>query len=190
MADAFRLAFSREPRKSEIDNARKFLAQQAVVLSQKEAPTEIAPFVGEKMAFRDGRAALIAPGSAQDRLVIPDSPAFPRANFTAEAFITVKSVYETGSVRTIVSQWDGNKGHAGWSLGVTGKGSRYKPQSLVLLLTGDKPVSDKDPTDRIFSGLHIELNRHLSPSRRWTTRERGSASSRRLSRTTTSRSKP
>jgi mono/diheme cytochrome c family protein len=102
ITDAFRLAFNREPKKSEIESARTFLAQQAALLAQKEAPTEIAPFAGDKMAFRDGRAAQLMPGSPQDRLVVPASPAFPKANFTVEAFITLKSVYESGSVRTIV----------------------------------------------------------------------------------------
>ncbi len=159
VADALRLAFGRAPQQTEIDSARRFLDGQTALLAQKETPPEAAPFIGDKMAFRDGTSALFMPASAQDRLVVPDSPAFPRGNFTVEAFITVKSVYDRGNVRTIVSQWDGNKGHPGWSLGVTGKGSRYKPQSLVLQLTGDQPVSEKDPVDRIFSGLHIELGR-------------------------------
>lgn len=95
----------------------------------------------------------------QSRLVVPDNPIFPRADFTAEAFIVLKSAYETGEVRTIVSHWDGKRGHPGWSLGVTGKQSRYKPQTLVLLLTGDQPWSDQDPMEPVFSGLHLEVGK-------------------------------
>ncbi len=158
--DAFRLVFGRDPKPAEIESARKFLAKQSGIAAAKAPPaTDAAPFVGEKMAFRDGRAALFVPGSAQQRLVIADNPSLPRGDFTAEAFITVRSVYDSGAVRTIVSQWDGNKGHPGWALGVTGKGSRYKPQTLVLQLTGDQPTNDFDGTDRIFSGLHIELGK-------------------------------
>jgi mono/diheme cytochrome c family protein len=159
-AEAYRLAFGREPQPNEIAAAKQFLGKQINVVSAKApASAEAAPFVGEKMAFRDGRAAQFAPGSAQQRLTVPVSPTFPKGDFTVEAFITLKSIYDSGSVRTIVSQWDGNKGHPGWSLGVTGKGSRYKPQTLVLQLTGDQSANDFDGTDRIFSGLHIELGR-------------------------------
>ncbi len=160
VTDAFRLAFGRDPQSAEVEGARKFLAQQKQTAEAKAPPVaEAVPFVGEKMAFRDGQAALITPAAGSQRLTIADSPAFPRGDFTAEAFINLRSVFDTGSVRTIVSQWDGNKGHPGWSLGVTGKGSRYKPQSLVLQLTGDQAQPDQDTTDRIFSGLYIELGK-------------------------------
>ena len=160
VTDAFRLALGREPKTREVEAARTFIAKQAEITAAKAVPTsKAAPFVGEKMAFRDGQAALVVPGSAQQRLTVATAPAFPHGDFTAEAFITLRSVYETGAVRTIVSQWDGNKGHPGWSFGVTGKGSRYKPQTLVLQLTGDQARPDQDTTDRIFSGLHIELGK-------------------------------
>ena len=45
------------------------------------------------------------------------------------------------------------------SLGITGAGSRNKPQTLVLQLCGDKPWKPTDPVEPIFSGLHIDIGK-------------------------------
>ena len=47
--------------------------------------------------------------------------------FTIEAIVLLRSVAEDSAVRVICSCWDGNKEHAGWSLGVTGKKSLINP---------------------------------------------------------------
>ncbi len=159
VSDAYRLAMGRAPSAAESDAALKFLEEQTRRSGRPRERKQIAPFTSEKMPMRDGRAAVFTPGTSMDRLTIPDNPAFPSGDFTAEAFIVLRSLYEDGEVRTIVAQGDGHSGHPGWSLGVTGKKSRYKPQTLVLLLSGDHPWSDKDPVEPIFSGLHIELGR-------------------------------
>ncbi len=159
VADAFRLAFSREPSKAERDGARAFISQQSNVVATAAPVEEAAPFASEKMQFRDGHAAILTPGTPQERLVIPNDAVFPKGDFTVEAFINLKTIYENAAVRTIVSHWDGQRGHPGWSLGVTGKGSRHKPQTLVLQICGDKPWRETDPIEPIFSGLHIELGR-------------------------------
>nr|MDQ3624328.1 DUF1553 domain-containing protein [Verrucomicrobiota bacterium] len=158
ISDACRLVFNRDPGPTEREALKKFLDQQAQFVAARSVEKKNVPFVSEKLPFRDGRAAVLTPGSEQDRLVIPGVPAF-QGDFTAEAFIQLRSLYRGGEVRTIVSHWDGNRGHPGWSLGVTGKQSRYKPQTLVLLLSGDEPWTDKDPVEPVFSGLHIELGK-------------------------------
>jgi mono/diheme cytochrome c family protein len=159
LTDAFRLCYGRDPSASMLEAARKFIDQQAKETGGDAVSAEPPAFISEKMQTRDGRAAQLMPGTAQERLAVPSDPAFPRGDFTIEAFINVKSVYPTGAVRTIVSKWDGNKGHPGWSLGVTGLGSRNKPQSLVLQLCGDKPWKPTDPVEPIFSGLHIDIGK-------------------------------
>jgi hypothetical protein len=116
-------------------------------------------FVDEKMAFRDGHAASFIPRSAQERFIVPDSPSLPKADFTIEAFIMLRSVYADAKVRTIVSQWDGNKGHPGWSLGVTGMTSRNKPQTLVLSSRAINHGRRSDPIEPVFLGMHIDLNK-------------------------------
>ena len=49
----------------------------------------------------------------------------------------LKSLYPDASVRTIVSQWDGDTQHPGWSLGVTSTKSAYKPRNLILQIVGE-----------------------------------------------------
>ena len=159
VTDAYRLAFGRAPTDAEREAALAFLDRQAQQIPVPKDTSEPAPFLAEKMAFRDGRAAAITPGTPMDRLTIPDQPAFPAGDFTIESFIVMKSAHSDGQVRTIAAHWDGDKAHPGWAFGVTGGQSRYKPQTLVLLLRGAEPWSEKDPVEPIFSGLSIEAGR-------------------------------
>ena len=62
------------------------------------------------------------------------------------------------SVRTIASHWNGSKTSPGWALGVTGKKSSSKPQTLVLQLTGELGEGSGG-YEAVFSGLNIELNK-------------------------------
>ncbi len=159
LTDAFRLCYGRDPNAATLQAAQNFIQKQAKEISGGGSDSEAVAFIAEKMQTRDGRAAQLMPESGQERLVVPHAAAFPRGDFTIEAFINVKSVYPTSAVRTIVSKWDGHKGHPGWSLGITGAGSRNKPQTLVLQLCGDKPWKATDPVEPIFSGLHIDIGK-------------------------------
>ncbi len=159
ITSAFRLAYGRTPSAHELAAAHAFLDQQAKFTEAKKPAERPATFAYEKMPFREGRAAQFAPGTAQTNLAVPDSPALPGGDFTFEAFIQLKSIYPDAKVRTIAAHWDGQKGHPGWTLGVTGAKSRNKPQTLVLLLNGDQPWQPNDPTEPVFSGLHIELGK-------------------------------
>jgi mono/diheme cytochrome c family protein len=159
ITDAYRLAFGRDPSTAEKGKAVQFIEHQAAVIAGGSFAENAPPFASDKMRFREGNAAQLMPGSSQERLTIAHEAGMPKDDFTIEAFINIKSVYDTGAVRTIVSKWDGSKGHPGWSLGVTGKGSRNKPQTLVLQICGDKPWKPTDPVEPIFSGLHIDLGK-------------------------------
>jgi len=81
----------------------------------------------------------------------------PEGDFTIEAFFRLDSIYSTGSVRTLVAKGTGEVTKPGWAFGVTGKGSRNTPQTLVLQLSGDHPWKPGDPVEPIFSGLHVDL---------------------------------
>jgi hypothetical protein len=159
VSDAIRITFGREPQAEELSRGLTFLARQTQAIESSQPPSRVAPFVDEKRACRAGHAASFIPRSGQERFIVPDSPSLPKADFTIEAFVMLRSVYSDAKVRTIVSQWDGNKGHPGWSLGVTGMTSRNKPQTLVLQLSGDQPWSPSDPIEPVFSGMHIDLNK-------------------------------
>jgi hypothetical protein len=155
-ATAMRIAWNRDPSEQEIDAAQRFIAAQAKVIEAR--PPEMKPLVlnTEKMPFREGRGVILSPGSV-DRLIMRDNPSFPDGDFTLEAFIVLKSLYETAEVRTIASHWDGSKAKSGWAFGITGKQSRYKPQTLVLQMNGEgSPEKEAEP---IFSGMHLEVGK-------------------------------
>ena len=153
--DAVRLAFGRDPAAGEIESVQQFLAGQEKMLGARKQPAQETPFVADKIRFRDGHAALLAPGSAQERLTVPNIDKLPDGDFTIEAFVHLRSTADDAQVRTIASHWDGVKGHPGWSVGVTGKKSRYKPGTLVLQLSGTGSP-ENDIAEPVFSGLSIE----------------------------------
>jgi hypothetical protein len=70
----------------------------------------------------------------------------------------LRSLFSDATVRTIVSQWDGNNRHPGWSLGVTSEKSKHKPRNLILQLVGDSSQGGA-PYEVLASGLHLELNK-------------------------------
>ncbi|HMJ90467.1 MAG TPA: LamG-like jellyroll fold domain-containing protein, partial [Candidatus Acidoferrum sp.] len=154
----YQLLFGRAPTDAERDAAKTFLREQATVIRGSPAPLASIPFANDKMSFREGRAALLAPGSPQSRLTTQLTRATTN-EFTIEAFLQLKSIYNDAQVRTIASKWSGKRGDRGWSLGVTGAKSRNKPQTLVLQLVGDQSWSASDPVEPIFSGLHVDLGK-------------------------------
>ncbi|HZZ78284.1 MAG TPA: DUF1553 domain-containing protein [Gemmataceae bacterium] len=166
---AFRLAFGRAPTSRETQIAQTFLAEQQkrVAPPKDKTPT----YETAKIPFHEGRAAVITPGSAQARFQLLDTAKLPSEQFTLEAFVYLRSVFDDGTVRTVASHWSGEaltpnpspkKGEGrmgpGWALGVTGKKSAYKPQTLVLQMWG-KDAAGKTASDAVFSGLHLQLNR-------------------------------
>ena len=69
---AYRLAFSREPRANERTTALQFLKEQQQRLGAKGATQSARGFAAEKMPYRDGVAAVIAPDMGGDALAVPD----------------------------------------------------------------------------------------------------------------------
>ena len=155
LTDAIRLALGRDPAAGEIESVERFLGGQEKMIATRRQPEKETPFIADKIRFRDGRGALFTPGSAQEQLSVPKTDRLPNGDFTIEAFVHLRSTADDGQVRTIASHWDGVKGHAGWSVGVTGKKSRYKPGTLVLLLSGTGSPAN-DTAEPIFSGLSVE----------------------------------
>ncbi|HAW28043.1 MAG TPA: hypothetical protein DCY03_07975, partial [Planctomycetaceae bacterium] len=88
---------------------------------------------------------------------VADDKQLKPENCTIEVFFQVRSIYESGAVRTLASKWTGKVPEPGWIFGVTGRGSRRKPQTLVFCTFGkrnDGTVGD----EIIFSDQHIQLN--------------------------------
>jgi len=155
---AYQLAFGRSPTGAELDDVKRFLQEQAGRIDVKEAGSEAAAFLYDKIPYRDGQAAVLSPDGPQSRFEVPDSPMLTDGDFTVEAFVVPRSVYETGAVRTIAAKWDGSNKSPGWGFGITGKQSRRKPQTLVLQIIGKK-LDGTLGEEAIFSDQHIQINK-------------------------------
>jgi hypothetical protein len=155
---AYRLAFGREPESAERRGALAFLREQAERVDTHPRPPREIAFESEKMPYREGRAAVMQPNGMQNKFEVPNSGSLVADKFTVEAFVLLKSVYDDAAVRTIAATWDGKENSPGWSLGVTGRKSKNRPQTLVLQLAGE-PMEGSTGVEAIFSGLNIELNR-------------------------------
>ncbi len=153
---AYRLAFGRPPTPDEAVMATAFVAAQAHRVDPTKAGSAAAAFVAGKIPYRDGQAADVKLGTVGFEVPLGDS--FPKADFTIEAFVSPRSVSATGAVRTVAAKWDGDPKHPGWGLGVTGLGSRRKPQTLALQLVGRK-LDGSVGEEAVFADHHVALNK-------------------------------
>ena len=155
---AFQLAFGRLPVPEERKRLTTFLQQQNQNKSGNgnSDGTQFS-LISDKLPFRDGRSAVLSPGTPQDRLMMGDRETLPDGNFTIEAFVLLRAPYPNANVRTIAARWDGNLKHSGWAFGVTGVKSRYKPMTLLLQLSsGEANQKEAEP---LFSGLMLQPGR-------------------------------
>lgn len=149
---AFRRAFGRSATAQEKSTVFAFLKNQT---KRIQPIADVGPETG-KLPFREGRAALFSAKGSQFQV---EHPMKANGNFTVEAYILARSVFEDSTVRTIAAHWNGEtKNGAGWSFGVTGKKSSYKPQMLVLQMWG-QDQQGKPAYEAVFSGLQIALNK-------------------------------
>ena len=150
-------AFGRTPESAEVEQARGFLNDQKGTVDVGQAGSAKAAFLQDKIPYRDGQSAVFVPNGPQNRLVIPHDSALNTGNFTIESYALLRTVYDSGSVRTIAAKSDGDKNKAGWTFGVTGVKSRRKPQTLVMQFYQKMP--DGKVTESVFfSDQNIKLN--------------------------------
>jgi hypothetical protein len=153
---AWRATLGRAPNPDEARMAETFVAQRIAI--EKGLPD------AADARQVDMNAGLFRENSTQERLVVRDAPK-EGDDFTLEAIVTLESVDGTTAVRTIASRWSGEKSSLeahGWSLGVTGEKSGYKPRHLIVQLVGED--DNMDTTYEVVpSGIHLELqkNYHL-----------------------------
>jgi hypothetical protein len=157
VAHAYRLAYGREPEEAETDAAVRFLRERTSAGTARDEGPAASPVTG-RIPGRDGHAALLAAGTPQERLAVPENPSLPSGDFTVEAVMVLRTLYEDATVRTIVSHWDDNSGHPGWAFGVTSRKSRYQPRNLILQLVGD-PAKGGAGYEVIAANLRPELNK-------------------------------
>ncbi|MEO1615738.1 MAG: DUF1553 domain-containing protein, partial [Planctomycetota bacterium] len=125
---AWRRVFGREIRPAEALASLEFLKRQTEILEQQNRRRISTPIPTGQLPFRDGRAVSFVKDDDERHhdhsLLIPDAPAFHLDDFTIESFFQLRSIADSGAVRTILSKYDAKQGRRGWKFGVTGKGSR------------------------------------------------------------------
>ena len=148
---AYLAAFGRRPSPDELAAASGFLAQQEGRVDPDLALSAAAGFRSDRMPFRDGRVAVLAPKTPQETLTTRLRPTQPLGTLTFEAFVLLRSLPEDGAPRLIASVGDGIR--SGWSLGVTGRKSSRRPQSLMVQLvhgTNSQPAVEEIVSDLIL----------------------------------------
>ena len=154
---AYRLAFGRPPTSAETDAALRFVADQQKRLDPEKSKLDETDFVAGTIPTRDGQAADVKLGRGRAGFQVPDHDRLPTSDFTIEAVIYPRSVASTGAVRTVAAKWSGKSADPGWGFGITGKGSRRKPQTLVIQLHGRKS-DGRFGEAALFSDHHLKLN--------------------------------
>ena len=151
-------AWGRVPQPAELSAARVFVDQQVLqVREDSERKSEGGALPVGSLPARPGQALLLNPAEQPPRMAAAVAPQDAVGGFTIEACFQLRSVYDSGAVRTIAARWDGNSDHSGWVFGVTGKGSRRKPQTLVLQLFG-KTVAGVQREAALFSDHTVDFN--------------------------------
>lgn len=150
------LAFGRQASPDELNSAVDFLTSQSQTL-QQERDQQTPEFPTAPLAEFPGQGINVSPNDNPIRLSATSLRTSEVSEFTIESMFVLRSVFKSGSVRTIASRWNGKSDTRGWTFGVTGKGSRRKPQTLVLQMFGPDAAGAVVEA-ALFSDHHVELN--------------------------------
>ena len=170
--DAFKAVLGREPSARERETAEAFVAKR---LGGAEAPAAVNIGVGlakkdgasndKTAAAREGQAhsaSLFHENTSRERL-LDQTGVWEGDEFTVEAVVRLDSVDSAAAVRTVASRWGGGKDSVeayGWSLGVTGEKSRFKPRNLVVQLVGEDENSNIG-YEVVASNLRVPLGHRV-----------------------------
>jgi hypothetical protein len=149
---AYRLAYGRDPAEQELQLPAVLLGESSTPGGPSDADSHFAP-----MPITGRNAAVIKQGNDTSLLKGDQRQPLPTGDFTIEAIVTLNSLYPNASVRTIVSQWNGDNRQPGWSLGVTSTKSAYRPRNLILQLVGNT-AGGRQEYEVIPSDIHLELD--------------------------------
>lgn len=147
--DAWNATLGRKPTAKEATMAEAFLEKR---LQEKTNPTKPAT------AAEQENASEFKENSPQERLIACGVDA-TGDEFTVETVARLNSVDTAASVRTVASHWTGGKENTegfGWSIGITGEKSRFKPRNLIIQLVGEDENSNI-AYEPVASDLRLEL---------------------------------
>jgi len=146
--DAWLYAIGREPTARERETAETFI-------QKRTGGANTRPATGSDASESAGDFKENTP---QERLLV-QTPEKEGDEFTVEAIFTLNSIDTAAAVRTVASRWTGGKDSLeafGWSLGVTGEKSRFKPRNLIVQLVGEDDNTNIT-YEVVASNLRIEL---------------------------------
>ncbi len=146
--EAWQYALGRAPTAKEVTLAESFIEKRQ---KEKAAPAA-APAVPMESA------AEFKENTPRERLIAQEAER-TGDEFTVEAIVKLDSIDTAASVRTIASHWTGGKDNVesfGWSIGVTGEKSRFKPRNLIIQLVGEDE-NRNIAYEPVASDLRVEL---------------------------------
>ncbi len=155
---AWRRVYAKDPNEYELKQALGFVENQTRLIARLHSAEENEIIETGKLPYRSGQAVRFVAEKSELQLTVPELTKFEDTDFTAEAFFQLKSIDSGAGVRTLVAKWNGALSQTGWGLGITGQGSRRKPQTIVLQLVGQ--LTDGKVAERaLFSDQHVEINK-------------------------------
>lgn len=169
--EAYRIAYGREARPTEMESAITFVASQAELVNGAAAaspdkfPNEsglrpASQFFSKTDGIGVGEKALwFQPGSRFERLDL-GGVSLPEEDFTVEVVAVLDNVYADASVNTLLSRWNGSQEDIGWSLGVTSTKSRFDPQNFIVQIVGDDFQKNRI-YEVVPSGLRVPLGKPI-----------------------------
>ena len=148
--------YGRQPSAEEIEGALAFVnGQQQMIRRSRRASSRT--IETSKLPYRDGQAVKFTTGEDALHLSAASDTDADISDLTIESFFQLRSITDTGEVRTIAGQWNGSRKSPGWRFGVTGAGSRRKPQTLVLQLVTEV-AKGKYVEHALFSDQFVDIN--------------------------------
>lgn len=148
--DVWNFTLGRPPTPHEIEAAEAFLKKRSGMT--KALPQTTGKATESPESFKEN--------TPRERLLV-QIPQKEGDEFTVETIFSLNSIDVTSAVRTIVSRWAGGKDSIegfGWSLGVTGEKSRFKPRNLIVQLVAEDENANIG-YEVVPSNVRIELGR-------------------------------
>ncbi len=146
--EAWQYALGRPPTANEIAMAESFISKRIPSGEPRPGVATAAP----------ENASEFKENTAQERLVARTTEE-EGDEFTVEAVVKLDSIDVNAAVRTIASRWNNGKDNVeafGWSLGITGEKSRFKPRNLIIQLVGEDENTNI-AYEPVASNLRVEL---------------------------------
>ncbi|QDT66805.1 DUF1549 domain-containing protein [Calycomorphotria hydatis] len=157
LRQVWEIVFGRSITEVEQSYFKDFLKQQTELLSEQKSTVDLQRLETGQMPYRNGQSVVFRAEDASS-FYVQDNDRLNLADCTIEVYFQIRSIYSSGSPRVLASKWSGAVSEPGWLLGVTGRGSRRKPQTLVFRSFGQKKSNGSISDEIIFSDQHIEFD--------------------------------